>query len=206
MATDLEKLVVQLSADIKGFDKELAKAVGVSNKQFNAVERRARQMNKNLDGIFAKSFKGLTAPLAGVGAALGVNELRKMTDTWTDMNSRITLATGSQEKGTEVMGHLGEMARRTYSDLTLTAESYRANATALKELGYSTDQSLDYTESLNNALVVSGAKGEKAARVQDALAKAMGLGKLSGDNLNTVLASGGRVAEALKARSLAKRL
>lgn len=199
MATDLEKLVVQLSADIKGFDKELAKAVGVSNKQFNAVERRARQMNKNLDGIFAKSFKGLATPLAGVGAALGINELRKMTDTWTDMNSRITLATGSQEKGTEVMGRLGEMARRTYSDLTLTAESYLANSTALKELGYSTDQSLDYTEALNNALVVSGAKGEKAAQVQDALAKAMGLGKLSGDNLNTVLASGGRVAEALAA-------
>lgn len=199
MATDLEKLVVQLSADIKGFDKELAKAVGISNKQFNAVERRARQMNKNLDGIFAKSFKGLATPLAGVGAALGINELRKMTDTWTDMTSRVDLATGSQEKGVEVMDRLGDMARRTYSDLTLTAESYLANSTALKELGYSTDQSLDYTEALNNALVVSGAKGEKAARVQDALAKAMGLGKLSGDNLNTVLASGGRVAEALAA-------
>lgn len=199
MATDIEKLVVQLSADFKAFEKSLARANDVTNKQFNAIERRAKQLNKNLDGVFSKSFGSLTAPLAGIGAALGVDQLRQMTDTWTDMTSRVNLAAGSIEKGTEVMGRLGEMARRTYSELTQTAESYLANATALKELGYSTDQSLDYTEALNNALVVSGAKGDRAANVIGALSKAMGLGKLSGVNLNTVLAQGGRVAEALAA-------
>lgn len=197
--TDLESLVVQLSADFKSFEKSLARANDVSNRQFNAIERRARQMNKNLDGIFTRSFSGLTAPLAGIGAALGVDQLRKMTDTWTDMTSRVNLAAGSIDKGTEVMGRLGEMARRTYSDLTQTAESYLSNATALKELGFNTDQSLDYTEALNNALVVSGAKGDRAARVIDALAKAMALGKLQGDNLNTVISTGGRAAEALAA-------
>ncbi|MDR6431005.1 tape measure protein [Brucella pseudogrignonensis] len=197
--TDLESLVVQLSADFKSFEKSLARANDVSNRQFNAIERRARQMNKNLDGIFTRSFSGLTAPLAGLGAALGVDQLRKMTDTWTDMTSRVNLAAGSIDKGTEVMGRLGEMARRTYSDLSQTAESYLSNATALRELGYNTDESLNYTEALNNALVVSGAKGDRAARVIDALAKAMALGKLQGDNLNTVIDSGGRAAEALAA-------
>lgn len=199
MATEIEKLVVQLSADFKSFEKALARQQGVANKQFNAIERRALQMNKNLDGIFSRSFNGLKAGVAGVGAALGVNELRKLTDTWTDLTSRVNLAVGSQEKGVEVMDRLGTMARRTYSDLALTTESYLANSTALQELGYSTDQSLDYTEALNNALVVSGAKGDKAARVQDALAKAMGLGKLQGQNLNTVLADGDRVVKALAA-------
>ncbi|TCQ78038.1 tape measure domain-containing protein [Ochrobactrum sp. BH3] len=197
--TDLESLVVQLSADFKSFEKSLARANDVSNRQFNAIERRARQMNKNLDGIFTRSFSGLTAPLAGIGAALGVDQLRKMTDTWTDMTSRVNLAAGSIDKGTEVMGRLGEMARRTYSDLSQTAESYLSNATALRELGYNADESLNYTEALNNALVVSGAKGDRAARVIDALAKAMATGKLQGDNLNTVIESGGRVAEALAA-------
>jgi len=197
--TDLESLVVQLSADFKSFEKSLARANDVSNRQFNAIERRARQMNKNLDSIFTRSFSGLTAPLAGIGAALGVDQLRKMTDTWTDMTSRVNLAAGSIDKGTEVMGRLGEMARRTYSDLSQTAESYLSNATALRELGYNTDESLNYTDALNNALVVSGAKGDRAARVIDALAKAMATGKLQGDNLNTVIESGGRVAEALAA-------
>lgn len=199
MATDLEKLVVQLSADIRSFDKELARMNGVTNRQFAAIERRARQLNKNLDGIFARSFKGLASPLAGVGAILGTAELAKLADTWSDLNSRVRLAAGSIEQGEEVMERLGEVARRTYSSLEQTAEGYLANATTLKELGYSTNQTLDFTESLNNALVVSGAKGQRAASVMDALSKAMALGKLSGDNLNTVISSGGRVAEALAA-------
>lgn len=199
MATDLEKLVVQLSADFKSFEREMAKANGVSNKQFSAIERRARQMNKNLDGIFASSFKGLAAPLAGIGAALGFRELQKLADTWTDMKSRVDIAAGSMEKGTEVMGRLQEMARRTYSGLEQTADSYLLNARTLTELGYSTKTQLDYTEALNNALVISGAKGDRAASVMGALSKAMALGKLSGDNLNTVISTGGRVAEALAA-------
>lgn len=199
MATDIEKLVVQLSADFKSFEKELARQQGVANKQFNAIERRARQMNKNLDSIFASSFKGMAAPLAGVGAALGTVELARLADIWSDLSSRVNLATGSQEKGAETMERLGDMARATYSSLEQTTESFLANSGAIKDLGYSTDQALDYTESLNNALVVSGAKGDKAARVIDALSKAMALGKLQGDNLNTVISSGGRAAEALAA-------
>src|SRR5690606_14238804 len=113
--------------------------------------------------------------------------------------SRVNLAAGSMEAGTEVMGRLGEMARRTYSSLEQTTESYLANATALRELGYATDDQLDYTEALNNALVISAAKGQRAEAVQNALAKAMAGGKLQGENLNTVIQQGGRVAEALAA-------
>lgn len=197
MATDVEKLVVQLSADFRSFQREMAKNVGVTNRQFSAIERRARQMNKNLDNILSKSMSGLKAGVSGVGAALGADQLRKLTDTWTDMTSRVNIAAGSLEKGQEVMGRLGEMARRTYSNLELTAESYLGNSTAVQELGYNTDKALDYTEALNNALVVSAAKGQRAESVQNALADAMALGKLSGNNLNTVITKGGRVAEAL---------
>lgn len=199
MPTDVEKLVVQLSAEVRQFEKELAKANGVSNKQFNAIERRARQMNKNLDGIFARSFKGLAAPLAGVGAALGLREIVKLADTWTELKSRVDLAAGSMASGEVVMGRLSEMARRTYSGLEQTAESWLSNATALRELGYSTSEQLDLVETLNNALVISAAKGERAASVMDAWSKAMALGKLSGQNLNTIIQSGGRLAEALAA-------
>ena len=134
-----------------------------------------------------------------LGAAISVQQLVTYTNTWTDLRSRVDLATGSQEKGAAVMERLAAMARRTYSGIEQTTESWLANATALRELGLSTRESLEFTEALNNAMVVSGAKGERAASVQNALSKAMALGKLSGDNLNTVIASGGRVAELLAA-------
>lgn len=165
--------------------------------RFNHANDNARKSVDNL----AAGTSGLTASLArlatGLVAAFSINQLITLTNTWTDLNSRVQIAAGSMEAGRDVMERLGDMARRTYSSLELTAESYLRNAVAMKQLGYNTNETLDYVEAINNALVVSGAKGERAASVLDALGKAMALGKLSGDQLETVLASGGRVAQAL---------
>ncbi|MEJ5079803.1 tape measure protein [Ochrobactrum sp. MYb379] len=199
MAVTVEELRAVMRMEMKPFMRDLQQMNGVSAKAARQVEQTWRAANKRLDGIGKNMARSLVAPMAGIGAVLGADQLRKMTDQWTDMTSRVNLAAGSIDKSTEVMGRLGEMARRTYSDLTQTADSYLGNATALKDLGYNTDKTLDYTEALNNALVVSGAKGDRAASVIDALSKAMALGKLSGDNLNTVISTGGRVAEALAA-------
>ncbi|MCW5716280.1 MAG: tape measure protein [Bauldia sp.] len=134
-----------------------------------------------------------------LGGALSIRQLITYADSWSELRARVVLATGAQEAGAAVMQRLAEMARRTYSSLEQTAESWLANATALRELGLSTRESLDFTEALNNALVVSSARGQRAAAVQNALSQAMALGELRGQQLNTVIQSGGRVAELLAA-------
>ena len=197
MATDLEKLVVQLSADIKGYEREMRKAVGVTQRQARAIEKDFHQMQRRIGAIGQQTARSFIAPFTGIAAALGGRELIRMTGEWTDLTSRVNIAAGSMEKGEQVMRRVSEMARRTYSDLSQTAEGYLAFSTTLTELGVSTDRQLDFVESLNNALVVSGAKGQTAERVMGALSKAMALGSLQGDNLNTVISSGGRVAQAL---------
>ena len=175
------------------------------------VAENGRQVRAELQGVGeagAKSFKRMSAEvdtagimlqrLAGIAAgAFSLRQVQQYADQWTDLRSRVDLATGSQERGALVMERLSSMARRTYSDLGQTTESWLSNATALRELGLSTAESLDFTEALNNAMVVSGARAERAASVQNALSKAMALGVLGGDDLNTVIQSGGRLAELL---------
>lgn len=199
MAVTLEELRATLRMEMKPFMRDLQQINGISAKSARLMESTWAQTSKKLDGFGKNMAKSLIMPMAGIGAALGTRELAQLADTWSDLSSRVNLAAGSQQKGVEVIGRLGEMARMTYSGLELTTESYLSNSGAIMELGYSTDQALDYTEALNNSLVVSGAKGERAKSVIDALSKAMALGKLSGDNLNTVISTGGRAAEALAA-------
>jgi len=194
---DLGSLVLQLSADVKRFEKAMKTAQGVTNKAMREMERRVRQADKNLDNHFKNMGRRATAAFGAIGAALGVRELANMADQWSDLNARLTLATGSVHAGADAMERLTQVANRSYSSLETTVEAFIANSTALKELGYNTQQQLDYTETLNNALVISGAKGERAKAVMNALSKAMAGGKLSGQNLNTVIEQGGRVAEAL---------
>jgi len=197
MATDLEKLVVQLSADIKGYQRAMERASGVTNKQARAIENRFNRMNRHLDNVGRRAAQSLIAPLTGVAAVLGAREIGALADTWTDLSSRVNIAAGGVDEGADVLGRLGDISRRTYSSLESTAEGYILNARVMQEYGYTTSQTLDFLESLNNALVVSGARGDRARQVMDAISKAMALGSLQGDNLNTVIEVGGRVAEAL---------
>ena len=170
--------------------------VSTANSELDALEKNAAKAEKS-----ARSLSGaatlLTGALGGLLAGFSIGAIGNLADEWSDLNSRVNLATGSVEKGTAVMSRLQQMANATYSSLRTTTEAFIANSATLKALGKSTQQQIDYTEALNNALVVSGAKGQMAASVQDALAKAMALGALKGDQLNTVIANGGRIVELL---------
>ncbi|PWJ80646.1 lambda family phage tail tape measure protein [Pseudaminobacter salicylatoxidans] len=202
--------VVDASRDLERIRAAAAKAEKAADSfgaHTEAAGRRAAAANDNSARSAdraAKAYGGYSkaATLAAraigavVGAAAGA-ALIHFADTWSDLDARVGLAIGSMDASGVVLERIGQVARRTYSSLELSAESFIQNSTVLKELGRSTKEQLDYTEALNLALVVSGAKAERAASVQDALSRAMALGALRGNELDTVLKSGGRVAEVL---------
>jgi len=69
---------------------------------FRRIERQA-----DVTGVVLRRLAGI---LAG---AFSVRQIVAYADQWTDLRSRVDLATGSQEAGAAVMGRLGAMGRRT---------------------------------------------------------------------------------------------
>jgi tape measure domain-containing protein len=177
--------------------------MATENIDIKISESGSRIVKRNLEDIGQSAVGANSAvdflkrSLGMLGAAFGISKLIEFSSAWSDLTARVKLAAGGVENGAAVMERLQAVATRTYSDITNVTEAYLGNAASLKELGYSTNQTLDYTEALANALVVSGAKGERAATVTNALNKAMAQGKLSGMNWQIVLQQGGRVVEAL---------
>lgn len=166
-------------------------------------ENGSRVVRKNMEGIGDGAKKGadgvelLQRALIGLTAVMSANKIAEYAGIWTDLNARVARFAGTATNTTAVMNRLMTIAQRTYAPLESTAEIYLENAFALQQLGKSTAESLDYTEAMTNALVVSGAKGQRAQSVIAALSKSMLEGKLKGDNWNTVLTQGGRIVEAL---------
>src|SRR5690606_27843688 len=119
----------------------------VASKRLRDLEGEANRAEKAA-ALLARAF-------AALAAAFSVSALIDYTNRWTDLSSRVEIATGRMGQGTATMQRIAEMARLTYSPLEQTAEVFLGNATALRELGYSTNQTLDYVEAINNALVVS---------------------------------------------------
>lgn len=176
--------------------KNLAGATGGASSGLRSVGDAADESGRKVSAM-GSALKLAKASIIGLAAGLVSGAFKSITDEATDLESRLKQVVGSADGAADAMDRLRTMARTTYSDFANTTESFLSMSGSLKELGYSTNQQLDYIESLNNALVVSGAKAENAASVQYALSKAMALGKLSGIELNTVIATGGRVAELL---------
>lgn len=204
MATEVATL--QFEADtrqLKAANDELAKTERAGVRAQDAARKMGVSLknaaNDSIGPLQKVSF-GLTAvqsALLAIAGSLAVRELVSLTDQWTDLNSRLRNATGSVEAADEAMQAISQTARTTYSSLQQTAEAFLLNSMALNEMGYTTRQQVEFSDALNNALVISGTKGERAASVMNALSKALALGKLSGENFNTVIQSGGRLVQAL---------
>jgi tape measure domain-containing protein len=154
--------------------------------QADRTEKRAAAMG----AVIGRAF-------AALGAALSIRELASYADAWSDMQSRIGAAIKDMDAAPAMMQRMVDLANASYSPLNQTVEVYSRNVGVLRDLGYSASQAADFTEALNHSLVITATRGERAASVQNALAKAMAVGKLQADGLETVLANGGRVAEAL---------
>nr|WP_313631908.1 tape measure protein [Brevundimonas naejangsanensis] len=183
---DIDRKLTQLGNRMARYEQQARKVNTTASKSFNQTSTSVAALSTSL--------KTLAPIMAG---AFSAKALQNITDTWTDYQSRVRLAIDETENAADVMDRLADIANKSYNTIDTTAEGFLSAASTLKLLGASTNGVLDYTEALNNAMVVSGAKAERAARVQDALGKAMASGKLSGSELNTVIETGGRVAELL---------
>jgi tape measure domain-containing protein len=168
-------------------------ALGDLDRRMRDLERTTRQTNSTV-GTLGNTLRSFGGILAG---ALSAKTIVDYSNAWGDLNSRLVNATGSQESARYALEQISQTARNTYSNLNDTAEAFLNNATVLTELGYNTQQQIQLSDALNNALVISGTSGDQARSVMQALSKSFASGKVSGDQLNTILESGGRVAQAL---------
>lgn len=170
------------------------------SRRFGSDAERAGQQVREIGHGSTEASKGLSlvrqaATLAM--AAFSIRQVAAYADGWSELNSRVLNVTKDVDVSEHTMGRLAETARSTYSALNQTAEAFLNNATTLTELGYSTERQLDLSDALNNSLVISATRGQQAESVLQALSRAFAAGELRGDNFNTVIQNGGRMAEAL---------
>lgn len=130
------------------------------------------------------SLKGVLATLV-TGATL--LSLARMADEFTNLQNRLRLVTTDSANLARITKELGQIANSTRSDFTATAELYARMATSSKELGLSQQELLNFTKSLNQAVILSGASAEEAAGGIRQLSQGMASGTLRGDELNSVL-------------------
>jgi tape measure domain-containing protein len=125
--------------------------------------------------------------LAFTGAAILTRQLTGIVDTYTNLQNRLRGVTQNTAQLSAVTSELFRIANGTRSAYESTAELYARVGLAVKELGRSQAETLTFTKSLNQAVVLSGASAAEAQAGIIQLSQGLASGALRGDELNSVL-------------------
>lgn len=177
MATDLERLVVQLSADIRGYERSLNRANGLTNQRARQIEQRYEQLTRNIN----RSFQGV---LAGTTALIGTQAIVRYADAWTTARNSISIAgiTGAQTGA--VLDKLFASAQRNAAPVGALAGLFGRAAQASDNLGASTSDLISFTDGIAVALRVGGTDANAAAGALTQLGQALGSTRVFAEDVN----------------------
>ncbi|MDX2385106.1 tape measure protein [Sinorhizobium medicae] len=195
-ATDLERLVVQLSADLRGYQNSLSKARGITNRQMGQIQKQA-----------ASTGKAMTASLVQAGAAVAgafvftdvIRGIGNLSEAATRIDNSLKVAGLSGSELERVYEGLSKAAIANGAPIETLASLYSKAAQAQKELGVTSGELLNFTNNVALALRVAGTDAQAASGALLQLGQALGSGKVQAEEFNSILEGAPTIAQAAAA-------
>lgn len=187
----LESLKNEIN-QLKTSAKEIA-GVGLvpgSREEIKQVQGEVEKLKTELDKVkaTAPAIKNAFSTIAKFTiGAFGIGEAKGMLDTYTTLTNRIKLVTQSEQQLKEVRAEIARVSSSTGQSLDATAAIYQRLAQASDQSGLSGQKLLTVTDLISKAMVIGGGSAQAQENALIQLGQAMASGKLSGDELNSVL-------------------
>jgi tape measure domain-containing protein len=161
--------------------------------QLGRVGSSMQQLGNAADGI-RSSLGQLAGAFAGV---VSVQQFMQAADAVTALQNNLRLATGSTAAATQAFDGLFQAAQRSRTSFTELGNTYASIARASESLKLSQGQLLSLTETIGNAITVSGASAQASQAALVQLGQGLASGTLRGEELNSILEQTPRLAKAL---------
>ncbi|MET3601809.1 tape measure protein [Martelella mangrovi] len=187
MATqDLEKLVVQMSAEFRGYQNQMAKISGITARSMRKIEKRAADMDRRLSNVGRNAFRGLLYSSTALGSALSVREVARYADAWTGAKNSLSVAGVVGEKQVGVLNSLFDAAQKNSAPITALADLFGKAAQANDNLGQSQESLLDFTEGVATSLKVEGKSAQQASGALTQLGQLLGQARVQAEEFNSI--------------------
>lgn len=203
------------TGDNEGLQAEIGITVGKIARQLADVESRMTRTAKNIEKKFEQSnqraaatFKkiddasGRTSINIGkmggaLAAAFSLSELQRYADGWTSAGNKIAAAASSTGGAARSLSAINDIADDSRSSLSATADLYSKLLRSTAAFGASEEKVALATALVAKSFKAGGASAAEAEGAIVQLGQALGSGKLSGDELNSLLENAPVLAQAL---------
>lgn len=194
--TDLQRLVVSLEANVKKYERELARANGEATKRTREIQNRFNRLNSGV-GAQLTALAGKLGLVFG-GAAL-LRGAQQMVDAGTRIENALKVAGLAGDELTKVYDRLFSSAQRNAAPIESLVELYSRAALVQKELNVSTEELLNFTDKVAVALRVSGKSAQESSGALLQLSQALGSGVVRAEEFNSILEGALPIAQAAAA-------
>ncbi|WP_019654019.1 tape measure protein [Variovorax atrisoli] len=201
---NLEQAIAQVRERVNGLAPAFAQQAAAAN---GAAQRQIADQRTLRDGVRSvgdelRRIQAIAAVALG-GSFVGglIKDVAETADGFKNLQARIRLATGEGQAFNSAMQGVTDVALRTNSALDETATLFVRLAKAGTESGLSAkaaqDQALALTETINQAIQLSGSSAESSKAALTQLIQGLQSGVLRGEEFNSVMEQAPRLAQAL---------
>jgi tape measure domain-containing protein len=199
LATDLERLVVSLEANIKRYEREMAKARGVTESALRDVERSVGNSASKIEGMMARVGSSIRLGIAGAIAGISLGSLNSLVDTYTKVQNSLKVTGLQGDKLTTTFEQIYAIAQRQGAPLETLSGLYSSAAQSQKELNASSADLSTFANSVATALRAGGVGAVQADQALTQLGQALRSGKVQWEDLESVVDSAPTIMQAAAA-------
>jgi len=193
MAEPIGALRAEMSAGWAQFQSDMHKARDAVKNSGTAMQTSMDKAKKSFD----LTSLSITKLAGAVGGVYMVKQLMTIADTYTLMDNKLKLVTGSASELKYVQEGLYQQSLRSFSSYESSVDLYSRFAKATETLGTSQGELLRITETLNKAMIISGATQEESKNAIIQLSQGMASGVLRGEEFNSIMENGSRISKML---------
>ena len=205
------ELVIRLSANSESYQREIKRATRLGNDYYKTMEKYSRRFDQHIANN-KKSIQAINQHLSklkisasGMTKTLGVDfsitGILKMADDYGQMANRVKMAIasvgGSADDYQLVQDRLLAISNRNGKAISDSQKLYIATASSMSDLGYSTNETVDFIEAMSNSYKINATSATDVSTSIKAINESLLTGKVSGDDFKKILSSTSNVATAL---------
>jgi len=187
LATDLERLVVSLEANIKKYERELNRSRGVTEAALRDVERSVSASTGRIEAAMSRVGASIRLGIAGALASISVGNLTQLSDSFTKIQNQLKVGGLEGDRLNKTYQALFDIAQKQGAPLEELATLYGRASTAQKELNASSDELLRFTSATALALRVGGTSAQEASGALLQLSQVLGGGKVQAEEYNSLI-------------------
>lgn len=187
MATDVERLVVSLEANIKRYEREMAKARGVTETALRDVERSVSNGADRVEARMAQVGRSIRLGIAGAIAGISVGKFTELTDAYTRIQNSLKVTGLEGDKLKATYQELFALAQKQGVPLETLSGLYSRAAQSQKELNATSGDLVIFTNSVATALRAGGVGAVQADQALTQLGQALGSSKVQWEELGQII-------------------